>query len=661
MKDNNHDNNHDHSDHHAHMIADFRQRFWISIIITIPIVFLAPMIQALVGYTFRFEGDRYVQFGLSTIIFLYGGWPFLKGLADEIKGRSPGMMTLIALAIFVAYLYSSAVVFGLAGKIFFWELATLIDIMLVGHWIEMKSVMGASNALQELAKMMPSEARKTGDNGETKSVEISDLKKDDQLLVRPGEKIPADGIIIEGDSHVNESMLTGESKPVEKSKNDEVIAGSINDNGTLKIKVQGTGEDSYLSKVIDMVKTAQETKSKSQNLANRAAAWLFYVALGAGIATFTVWISLDETFSFALERTVTVMIISCPHALGLAVPLVAAISTSVSAKNGLLIRNRTAFENARLINTIIFDKTGTLTKGAFGVTRIQSLTENLDKNGLLKIAASVESSSEHPIAAGIVKKAKAENIDLDEPENFKNITGKGIQATVNQKEISIVSPGFLKEKNFEEPKDAFKDEAETVVFVIVDDKLVGYIALADEIREEAFDAIKTLRKKGLKIVMATGDNEKVAKAVSQQLKLDDYYAEVMPEDKQNIIKDLQKNGEFVAMTGDGVNDAPALAQANVGIAVGSGTDVAAETADIILVESNPGDIVNLILFGRATYSKMMQNLWWAAGYNIVALPLAAGVLSGIGVILSPAVGAVLMSLSTIIVAINAQLLRRSIH
>ena len=661
MKDNNHDNNHDHSDHHAHMIADFRQRFWISIIITIPIVFLAPMIQALVGYTFRFEGDRYVQFGLSTIIFLYGGWPFLKGLADEIKGRSPGMMTLIALAIFVAYLYSSAVVFGLAGKIFFWELATLIDIMLVGHWIEMKSVMGASNALQELAKMMPSEARKTGDDGETKSVEISDLKKDDQLLVRPGEKIPADGIIIEGDSHVNESMLTGESKPVEKSKNDEVIAGSINDNGTLKIKVQGTGEDSYLSKVIDMVKTAQETKSKSQNLANRAAAWLFYVALGAGIATFTVWISLDETFSFALERTVTVMIISCPHALGLAVPLVAAISTSVSAKNGLLIRNRTAFENARLINTIIFDKTGTLTKGAFGVTRIQSLTENLDKNGLLKIAASVESSSEHPIAAGIVKKAKAENIDLDEPENFKNITGKGIQATVNQKEISIVSPGFLKEKNFEEPKDAFKDEAETVVFVIVDDKLVGYIALADEIREEAFDAIKTLRKKGLKIVMATGDNEKVAKAVSQQLKLDDYYAEVMPEDKQNIIKDLQKNGEFVAMTGDGVNDAPALAQANVGIAVGSGTDVAAETADIILVESNPGDIVNLILFGRATYSKMMQNLWWAAGYNIVALPLAAGVLSGIGVILSPAVGAVLMSLSTIIVAINAQLLRRSIH
>ncbi|MGM0478022.1 MAG: copper-translocating P-type ATPase [Bacteroidota bacterium] len=653
--------NHDHSDHHAHMIADFRKRFWISIIITIPIVFLAPMIQELAGYTFRFQGDRYVQFGLSSFIFIYGGWPFLKGLTDEIKDKSPGMMTLIALAIFVAYLYSSAVVFGLDGKIFFWELATLIDIMLVGHWIEMKSVMGASNALQELAKMMPSEARKILDDGETKAIEISELKNDDQILVRPGEKIPADGVITEGESHVNESMLTGESKPVGKSKDDKVIAGSMNDNGTLTIKVEGIGDDSYLSKVIDMVKTAQETKSKSQNLANRAAAWLFYVALGAGIITFTVWMFLGEAFNFALERTVTVMIISCPHALGLAVPLVAAISTSVSAKNGLLIRNRTAFENSRLVTTIIFDKTGTLTKGAFGVTRIQPLTDDLDKNALLKIAASVESHSEHPIAAGIVKKAKAENIELDEPRNFKNITGKGIQATVQQKEISIVSPGFLKEKNYEEPEDAFQDETETVVFVIADEQLIGFIALADEIREEAFDAIKTLRKKGLKIVMATGDNKKVAKAVSERLELDNFYAEVLPEDKQNIIKDLQENGEFVAMTGDGVNDAPALAQANVGIAVGSGTDVAAETADIILVESNPQDIVNLILFGRATYSKMMQNLWWAAGYNIVALPLAAGVLSGVGIILSPAVGAVLMSLSTVIVAINAQLLCRSMH
>ena len=666
-KHNHGDHNHDHhdhgdhdshQDHHKHMIEDFKKRFWISLIITIPIVFLAPMIQELVGYEFRFEGDRYVQFGLSTIIFIYGGWPFLKGLVDEIKDKLPGMMTLIALAIFVAYAYSSAVVFGLEGKIFFWELATLIVIMLLGHWIEMKSVMGASNALDELAKMMPSEARRVKENGETEDVEIGELENGNQILVRPGEKIPADGLVIEGESHVNESMLTGESKPVGKSKDDKVIAGSINDNGTLKIKVEGIGNDSYLSKVINMVKEAQKTKSKSQNLANRAAAWLFYVAIGAGIITLAVWLSLGEEFSYALERTVTVMIISCPHALGLAVPLVVAISTSVSAQNGLLIRNRTAFENARKLTTIIFDKTGTLTKGEFGVTRIQSLSDKVDEKELLKIAASIESSSEHPIAAGIVRKAKEDEIQLDEPKNFKNITGKGIQATVNGKEISIVSPGFLKEKNYEQPEDAFKDEAETVVFVISDDELIGYIALADEIREDSFDAIKTLKKRGIKVVMATGDNEKVAKAVSKSLELDDYYAEVLPEDKQNIIKDLQGKGEFVAMTGDGVNDAPALAQADVGIAVGSGTDVAAETADIILVNSNPKDIANLILFGAATYRKMMQNLWWAAGYNIVALPLAAGVLSGIGIVLSPAIGAVLMSLSTVIVAINAQLLRK---
>jgi Cu2+-exporting ATPase len=659
--DHDHQNHEGHHDHHKHMIEDFKKRFWISLIITAPIVFLAPMIQQLIGYEFRFEGDRYVQFGLSTIIFIYGGWPFLKGLKDEIKDKSPGMMTLIALAIFVAYIYSSAVVFGLEGKIFFWELATLIVIMLLGHWIEMKSVMGASNALEELAKMMPSEARRIKENGETEDVEIGELENGNEILVRPGEKIPADGVIIEGESHINESMLTGESKPVGKSIDDKVIAGSINDNGTLKIKVEGIGDDSYLSKVIKMVKEAQKTKSKTQNLANRAAAWLFYVALGAGITTLIVWLSLGEDFSYALERTVTVMIISCPHALGLAVPLVVAISTSVSAQNGLLIRNRTAFENSRKLTTIIFDKTGTLTKGEFGVTRIQSLSDKVDDKELLKIAASIESSSEHPIAAGIVRKAKEEGIKLDEAKNFKNITGKGILATINDKKISIVSPGLLKEQNYEQPEGAFKDEAETVVFIISDEELIGYIALADEIREDSLDAIKTLKKRGIKIVMATGDNKKVAKAVSESLDLDDYYAEVLPEDKQKIIKDLQAKGEFVAMTGDGVNDAPALAQANVGIAVGSGTDVAAETADIILVNSSPKDIANLILFGAATYKKMMQNLWWAAGYNIIALPLAAGVLSGIGIILSPAVGAVLMSLSTVIVAINAQLLRKQMN
>lgn len=654
-----HKDQHDsHHNHHAHMIKDFKKRFWISLVITLPILVLAPMIQDLLGYELRFNGDRYVQFVLSSIIFFYGGWPFLKGMADELKKRAPGMMTLIALAITVAYVYSSAVVFGVGGKIFFWELASLIVIMLLGHWIEMKSVMGASNALQELAKMMPSTARRIKQDGEHEDVPVDDLKSNDIILVRPGEKVPADGTVMEGESHVNESMLTGESKPVSKHKDDQVIGGSVNDNGTLKIKVKHTGEESYLTTVIDMVREAQKTKSKTQNLADKAAAWLFYIALGAGITTLIVWLSLGREFEYALERMVTVMIISCPHALGLAVPLVVAISTSVSAKNGLLIRNRAAFENARKLTAIIFDKTGTLTKGEFGVTRFQSVSENLSDNQMLQIAASVENNSEHPIAGGIVRKAKTENLDFDEPENFQNITGKGIKATLNGQEIQIVSPGMLEEQGIDSPYDAFKTEDETVVFVLIDDKLVGFIALADEIRPESKSAIQTLKDRGIKVLMATGDNQRVAKSVSEQLSLDDFYAEVLPEDKQRIIKELQEKGEFVAMTGDGVNDAPALAQANVGIAVGSGTDVAAETADIVLVNSNPKDITNLILFGTATYNKMMQNLWWAAGYNIVAVPLAAGVLAGVGIVLSPAIGAVLMSFSTIIVAVNAQLLKR---
>lgn len=666
--DHNHNHNHNHhSDqehqghhegHHAQMIADFRKRFWISLIITVPIVVLAPMIQELLGYEFRFEGDRYVQFGLSSILFFYGGWPFLKGLVDELKDKAPGMMTLIALAISVAYFYSSAVVFGLGGKIFFWELASLIVIMLLGHWIEMKAVMGASNALHELAEMMPAEARRIKENGEQEDVKTSELENGDFVLIRAGEKVPADSSVEEGESHVNESMLTGESKPVLKQKGDEVIGGSINGKGTLKVKVKRTGEDAYLSKLVKMVEEAQSTKSKTQNLANKAAAWLFYIALGSGIATLSVWLSLGKDFEYALERMVTVMIISCPHALGLAVPLVVAISTSVSAGKGLLIRNRTAFENARKLTVILFDKTGTLTKGEFGLTRYQSTMDGLSDDELLQMAASVENSSEHPIAAGVVKKAKEKDLTLSSPKNVQNITGKGIEATLDGKEVKIISPGMLKELGIEQPDEAAKSQDETVVFVLLEGELAGYLALADEIREEADSAIKTLKSKGIKVVMATGDNERVAKAVSEALALDDYYAEVLPEDKQQIIKDLQAKGEFVAMTGDGVNDAPALAQADVGIAVGSGTDVAAETADIILVNSNPKDIAKLILFGAATYRKMMQNLWWAAGYNIFAIPLAAGVLAGYGIILSPAIGAVLMSLSTIIVALNAQLLRR---
>jgi Cu2+-exporting ATPase len=661
---NNHDHDdhsgHDHHDDHAHMIKDFRTRFWISLALSAPIVVLAPMIQGLLGYELRFEGDRYVQFVLSSIVFFYGGWPFFKGLKDEIKDRTPGMMTLIAMAITVAYAYSSAVVFGLEGKIFFWELATLIAVMLLGHWIEMKSVMGASNALDELAKLMPSEATRIKDNDDTETVSLSELKADDLILVKPGEKIPADGEIKEGETNINEAMITGESKPVTKKEGDEVIGGSINDNGTIKIIVKHTEKDSYLSKVIGMVEEAQKSRSKTQNFANRAAGWLFYIALGAGFITLVVWLALGREFAFALERMVTVMVISCPHALGLAVPLVVAISTSVSAQKGLLIRNRTAFENARKITTIIFDKTGTLTKGEFGVTRYKSVSDDYSDEEILSVAASLESQSEHPIASGIVHKAEEKELDFKEAKDFSNIKGKGVKASHDGKEIKIVSPGYLKEKDIKQPDDAFKDESETVVFVLVEEKLAGFIALADDIREESYEAIKTLKDRGIKIIMATGDNEEVAKSVAKTLELDDYYAQVLPEDKQDIIKKLQKKGEFVAMTGDGVNDAPALAQADVGIAVGSGTDVAAETADIILVNSNPKDIASLILFGTATHRKMIQNMLWAAGYNIVAIPLAAGVLISAGILLSPAVGAALMSLSTIIVAINAQLLRRQV-
>lgn len=649
-----------HHDHHAHMIADFKKRFWVSLAVTLPILVLAPMIQELLGYSIRFSGDRYLQFGLSTLIFFYGGWPFLKGLVDEMKKRSPGMMTLIALAISVAYFYSSAVVFGLQGKIFFWELVSLIDIMLLGHMIEMKSVMGASGALQELAKMMPSEAHILDEDGKAHDIPLSELKTGNLILVKPGEKVPADGVIEEGESRLNESMLTGESLPVSKKKGDEVVGGSVNDQGALKIRVKHIGEDSYLSKVIGMVKEAQETKSKTQNLANKAAAMLFYLALGSGILTLVVWLWVGREFDYALERMVTVMIISCPHALGLAVPLVVAISTAVSAKNGLLIRNRTAFENARKITAIIFDKTGTLTKGEFGVTRFTSVSDEMDANEVLRIAAALETNSEHPIAGGILQKAKSLSLDLPEATGFQNVTGKGIQAKIDGREIGVFGPAYLKENGIEQPEDAFRDQSETVVFVIQDGKLIGFIALADEIRPESQSAVKSLQDRGIKVIMATGDNEGVAKAVSNALNLDGYYAEVLPEDKQSIIKELQAKGEFVAMTGDGVNDAPALAQANVGIAVGSGTDVAAETADIVLVNSNPKDIVKLISFGKATYRKMIQNLFWAAGYNIVAVPLAAGALAFAGIILSPAIGAVLMSLSTVIVAVNAQLLKNKI-
>ncbi len=654
-----HNNNNQHEEHHMHMIKDFRRRFWFSLLLTLPILILSPLIQNIFGYELSFPFDHFVLFGLSSLVYFYGGWPFLTGLADELKKKQPGMMTLIGVAITVAYGYSAAITFGLEGKTFYWELATLIDIMLLGHWIEMKSVISASNALQQLVQLMPSEAHLLED-GQTKDVPIDQLKKADQVFVKPGEKIPVDGVIIDGESHVDESMVTGESKPVKKQVDNKVIGGTINGNGSLTIKIEQVGDEAYLNKVINMVKEAQSEKSKTQHLADKVAFWLTIISLSVGFITLVTWLSLDQPFVFALERMASVMVITCPHALGLAIPLVVAISTSLSAQRGLLIRNRTAFENSRKISLLVFDKTGTLTQGKFEVLRYGSLHKSYQDKQILSLAGSLESKSEHPLATSIMQKIEKEGIKPSEVKNFKAITGKGIEGEVENKKVKVVSPGFVKDKGIKIPDNVYKSGQETIVFVLIEEELVGFIAMGDEIREESYEAVKILKENNLKIYMMTGDNEKVAKSVSDELNLDGYYAEVLPDQKLEKIKEFQAKGEFVAMTGDGINDAPALAKADVGIAVGSGTDIAAETADIILVNSNPRDIATLILFGKETYKKMIQNLIWATGYNFIAIPLAAGVLFNIGIVISPALGAVLMSLSTIIVAINAQLLRRKI-
>jgi Cu2+-exporting ATPase len=614
------------------------------------------MIQQWLGFEVTFEGDKYVLALLSTFIFLYGGYPFLKGLYDEVKDKAIGMMTLIGVAITVAWAYSVAITFGLQGMDFYWEMVTLIDIMLIGHYFEMKSVMGASRSLELLVKMMPSTAHHIKD-GNIHDMPVSQLKIDDMVLVKPGEKVPVDGIVIEGESYVNESMLTGESKPVKKEKDSKVIGGAVNSNGSLTIRVVSIGKDSYLNKVVKLVEDAQKIKSKTQNFADRAAKVLTFVALGGGVITFVVWLLLGFPFVFALERMVTVMVISCPHALGLAVPLVVAISTSISEQKGLLIRNRTAFENARLITTIIFDKTGTLTKGSHELQEVKVLGNGFDKNELLRLASGVEQHSEHYIAAGFLRKVKELKIKIPKAENFNYLPGKGLEGNVEGKEIKVVGPNYLKEQNIS-VTDTTNDFTGTVVYILIDKEVAGYFTFSDQIRESSIEAIQILKEASIKNLLLTGDNEKVAKKVCDELKMDGYIANVLPHDKLEKVKELQTKGEYVAMTGDGVNDAPALAQADVGIAVGSGTDVAAETADIILVNSDPKDIANLILFGKATYNKMIQNLWWAAGYNILAIPLAAGVLYKWGFMLSPAIGAVLMSLSTIVVAINAQLLKR---
>lgn len=655
--------NHGHGDHghhdHGDMVNDFKKRFYISLIVTVPILILSPMIQSFIGVDWQFPYDQYILFVLSTFIFFYGGWPFITGAVSELKDKNPGMMTLIGLAILVAYVYSSLTVFGLAGSDFFWELATLIDIMLLGHWIEMRSVMGASNALEELVKLMPSEAHKLED-GNVHDVKVSDLKNEDRVLVKPGEKIPVDGTIMDGRSAIDESMLTGESVPVEKEKGHEVIGGSINKEGSLTIKVEKVGEDSYLSQVITLVREAQESKSKTQDFTDRAAKWLFYVALASGFITLFIWLALGYSFDVALERMVTVMVITCPHALGLAAPLVVAVSTSLSAKHGLLIRNRANFEGARNLDAVVFDKTGTLTEGAFGVTDIVP-NKGYDDQEILSWAASLEQHSEHPIATGIVESAKDKGVSFQEISDFESITGKGIQGSIDGKKVNVVSPGYVNDNNLSYNHERFDNmsaEGKTVVFVLIDDELIGMIALADMVRETAKEAIATLKKNGVHSIMLTGDNKKVADWVAKQLDIDEVYAEVLPDQKSDQVKKITKEKDWkVAMTGDGINDAPALATADLGIAIGAGTDVAMETADVVLVKSNPKDVVSLIDLSKKTYRKMVQNLWWAAGYNILAIPLAAGVLAPVGIVLSPAVGAVLMSLSTIIVAINAKLLK----
>lgn len=653
------DESHGLDKHAGHHVEDFKERFFISLAVTIPILFLSPMIQMFLNVNWRFPYDFVVLFLLSSFVFFYGGSPFLSGAYQELKHRVPGMMTLIALAIVVAYGYSSLIVFGWTEVEFFWELVTLIDIMLLGHWLEMRSIMGASNALEELVKLIPSQAHLVTEHGEVRDVVVAELKPQQKILIKPGERIPVDGIITTGQSSVDESMLTGESVPVVKKSGDRVIGGAINGEGSLTVTVQNEGGAGYLSQVIKLVKEAQESKSKAQSLSDKAAKWLFYIALAAGSITLAVWLLLGYSFDFAMQRMVTVMIIACPHALGLAVPLVISTSTTLAAQKGLLIRNRTAFEEARNVNAVVFDKTGTLTQGKFGITDILPAA-GYDETELLRIVGSLEAQSEHPISKGITDEVKKRGIAVPTPEKYENLTGEGIQGIVNGKGVKVVSPGFMSAKHYEFPVEDYNRMAaqgKTVVFTVVDQQYAGMIALADQVRESAGNAIEKLKTMGIRSMMLTGDNRQVAELVGKELRMDEIYAEVLPHEKAGKIKEIQDSGFRVAMTGDGVNDAPALARADLGIAVGAGTDVAIETADVVLVRSDPEDVVSIIHLSRRTYRKMVQNLWWATGYNIVTIPLAAGVLYGAGILLSPALGAVLMSLSTIVVAINAKLLR----
>lgn len=647
-----------HAGHHEQMVADYRKRFWIVLLLTIPVTLLSPMIMMLFGYHFEFPGANFIVFGLSSVIFFYGGKPFLENAWQEWKSRSLGMMMLISLAIISAYIYSTFTAFFIEGSDFYFELATLILIMLLGHWIEMKSQMGASKALEELIKLMPKVAHRLDAAGNIEEVSIEALVPGERILVKPGEKIPLDGKIYEGLSTVDESMLTGESVPVEKQPGMQAIGGSINGSGVLKLTVEKVGNETYLAQVINMVQAAQQQKSKSQGLADKAAGWLFYIAVTAGLLTFLYWIFAAD-LAFALERMVTVLVIACPHALGLAVPLVNAVSTSIAARNGLLIRNRTQFEEARNVDRIVFDKTGTLTEGNFGVTDILPAAGVSEKE-LLTLAYSAESQSEHPIAKGIVCKGEAESVALLPVTDYQNLTGQGLQVTVDGMQVAVVSPGTMDERGITYDKETFASLAQqgkTVVFVLKEGILQGMIANADIIRSSSHEVVTALKEQGIEAIMLTGDNSRAAQYVGDQLGLDQVFAEVLPAEKSKHIAALKSGNKKVAMVGDGVNDAPALAEADLGIAIGAGTDVAIETADVILVDSNPKDVLTIITLSKATYRKMVENLIWAVGYNVIAIPLAAGVLANQGFLITPAIGAAVMSISTIICAVNARLLK----
>ena len=651
-----------HVDHTGHEQM-FRQRFWISLLLSIPVLIFSPSIQGWLGYSIpAFAGNQWITPVFAVIVFLYGGLPFLNMAIPELKNRQPGMMTLISLAISVAFVYSMTALFIPNSMTFFWELVTLIDIMLLGHWIEMRSVRQASGALQELAKLMPDSAERISPNGDIVTVQVNQLRNDDIVLVRPGASVPADGEVQEGESDVNEAMITGESKPVKKQAGARVIAGTINGDGSLRVRVTATGESTALAGIMRLVAQAQQSKSNTQILADKAAGWLFYIALGVAAITAAAW-SIAVGFNVdVIARVATVLVIACPHALGLAIPLVVAITTSMGARNGILVRDRLALEKARLINIVVFDKTGTLTEGKFGV--VDMLT-NSSFNGdeALALAAAIEGDSEHTMAQGIRKSAQERQLRLPVVSDFEAIKGRGARARLDGKDIYIGGPRLLEmlKINLPEAQVQFDTKASqkghSVIYLVQDNQPIATFALADVIRPESRQAIDRLHQLGVEVAMLTGDSQAVAKSVADELGIDTYFAEVLPENKDMKVAELQKQGKQVAMVGDGVNDAPALTRADVGIAIGSGTDIAIESAGIILVKSNPLDVVKIFDLSRASYRKMVQNLIWAAGYNVFALPLAAGVLAPIGILLSPAVGALLMSISTIIVAINAQLLR----